>query len=38
VNAAAASVLDPDRACVAVAGPTFARAGGAASVGGQARQ
>jgi zinc protease len=26
VNAAAASVLNPDRACVAIAGPTFARA------------
>jgi predicted Zn-dependent peptidase len=25
VNAAAASVLDPSRACAAVAGPTFAR-------------
>jgi len=27
VNAAAASVLNPERACVAVAGPTSARAG-----------
>jgi predicted Zn-dependent peptidase len=26
VNAAAASVLDPGRACIAVAGPTFAHA------------
>jgi zinc protease len=36
VNAAAASVLSPDRACVAVAGPAFARGDSSASFGGQA--
>jgi zinc protease len=34
VNAAAAGVLDPERACVAVAGPAFARADGDATSGG----
>jgi zinc protease len=36
VNAAAASVLNPDVASIAVAGPTFARDDGGASFGGQA--